>query len=138
MENLFIPSTPTTPEIRFSLEENIFSVSGKSMPEDVRELYSPAIDWIKQLADNLIDGKTKKFSAENPFRFQFDLKYFNSSSAKFLYDILIEVKRLHLSSIPVIVEWHYEVDDQDLLEAGNDLSILVKMEFTYMPEKSEA
>lgn len=138
MENLFIPSTPTTPEIRFSLKENIFRVSGTSMPEDVRELYFPAIDWIKQLADNLIDGKKEEFSTENPFRFQFDLKYFNSSSAKFLYDILMEVKRLHVSSIPVIVEWHYENDDQDLLEAGNDLSILVKMQFTYIPEESEA
>jgi hypothetical protein len=108
------------------------------MPEDVRELYFPAIDWIKQLADNLIDGKKEEFSTENPFRFQFDLKYFNSSSAKFLYDILMEVKRLHVSSIPVIVEWHYENDDQDLLEAGNDLSILVKMQFTYIPEESEA
>lgn len=135
MENLFIAPTLTTPEIRFSLTENIFRVSGTSRPEDVRALYYPVIEWIKQFADNLIDGRIEKYTAETPFRFQVDLKYFNSSSAKFLYDILIEVKRLHSSSIPVIVEWYYEKDDPDLLEAGNDLSILAEMQFKYIPKE---
>jgi hypothetical protein len=135
MENLFIAPTHTTPEILFSPEENIFRVSGISRPEDVRSLYYPVIEWIKQLADNLINNHIRKYSAENPFRFQVDLKYFNSSSAKFLYDILIEVKRLHSSSIPVIVEWYYEKDDPDLLEAGNDLSILAEMQFKYIPKE---
>lgn len=137
MENLFIAPTLTTPEIRFSLNENIFRVSGTSRPEDVRALYFPVIEWIKQLVDNIIDGKIGKYSVENPFRFQVDMIYFNSSSAKFLYDILIEVKRLHSSSIPAIVEWHYEHDDLDLWEAGNDLSILVEMQFTYIPREAE-
>jgi len=136
MENLFIAPTLTTPEIRFSLKENIFRVSGTSRPEDVRALYFPVIEWIKQFADNLIDGRIEKYTAENPFRFQVDLKYFNSSSAKFLYDILIEVKRIHSETIPVIIEWHYENDDMDLLEAGNDLSILAEMEFKYIPKES--
>jgi hypothetical protein len=137
MENLFLAPTVTTPEILFSVEENIFRVSGTSMPEDVRAIYIPVIEWIKQLADNIIDGKIGKYTTENPFRFQVDLKYFNSSSAKFLYDILIEVKRLHTSSIPAIVEWYYEHDDLDLWEAGNDLSILVEMQFTYIPKETE-
>jgi len=136
MDNLFIASTHSTPEILFSPEENIFRVSGISRPEDVRALYYPVIEWIKQFADNLIDNQIRKYSAENPFRFQVDLKYFNSSSAKFLYDILIEVKRLHSSSIPVMVEWYYENDDPDLLEAGNDLSILAEMQFKYIPKES--
>jgi len=137
MENLFIAPTLTTPEIRFSLEENIFRVSGTSRPEDVRALYYPVTEWIKQFADNLIDGSIEKYTAANPFRFQVDLNYFNSSSAKFLYDILIEVKRIQSASVPAIVEWHYEDDDLDLREAGNDLSILVEMEFTYIPKDPE-
>jgi hypothetical protein len=137
MENLFIAPTMTTPEIRFSLEENIFRVSGTSRPEDVRELYFPVIKWMQHLADSLIDGKAGKFSDENPFRFQVDLKYFNSSSAKFLYDILIEVKRINSSSIPSVIEWHYENDDTDLMEAGSDLSILVEMPFTFIQKEPE-
>ena len=137
MENLFIAPTLTTPEIRFSLKENIFRVSGTSRPEDVRALYYPVIEWIKQFADNLIDGRIEKYTTENPFRFQVDLKYFNSSSAKFLFDILIEVKRIHSASVPAIIEWYYENDDLDLREAGNDLSILVEMEFTYIPKEIE-
>ena len=135
MENLFIAPTLTTPEIRFSLKENIFRVSGISRPEDVRALYFPVIDWIRQLADNLIDGRIERYTTENPFKLQVDLKYFNSSSAKFLYDILTEVKRMHSSSIPAIIEWYYEKDDTDLLEAGNDLSILLEMQFKYFPKE---
>jgi len=137
MENLYISSTNTTPEIRLSVEENIFLISGTSRPEDVRALYYPVIDWLKQLVDNLINGKIEKYSAENPFKFQVDLKYFNSSSAKFLYDIFIEVKRLHSSSIPVSVEWYYEHDDPDIQEAGSDLSMLTDMQFTFIQKEPE-
>jgi hypothetical protein len=137
MENLFISSTPTTPEIRLSVEENIFRISGTSRPEDVRALYYPVIDWFKLFVDNLIDGKIEKYSAENPFRFQVDLNYFNSSSAKFLYDIFIEIRRLHSSSVPVTIEWFYEHDDPDLQEAGSDLSILTEMQFIFIPKNPD-
>lgn len=137
MENLFISPTQTTPEIHLSVADNIFCISGISRPEDVRALYYPVIEWIKELADDIIFGKCDIFSSENPLKFQFDLLYFNSSSTKFLFDIFSELKRLSPSGIPVIVEWYYEKDDQDMLEAGNDLSILAEMQFTYIPKETD-
>jgi hypothetical protein len=137
MEKLFISPTQTTPEVRFSVEDSIFRMSGTSRPEDVRAMYYPVIEWIKLLTDNILNGTINKFSAENPLKLQVDLLYFNSSSAKFLYDILSEFKRITTSGIPVIVEWFYEKDDADMLEAGNDISILVEMKFTYVPKDEE-
>jgi hypothetical protein len=137
MEKLFISPTQTTPEVRFSVEDSIFRMSGTSRPEDVRAMYYPVIEWIKLLSDNILNGTINKFSAENPLKLQVDLLYFNSSSAKFLYDILSEFKRITTSGIPVIVEWFYEKDDADMLEAGNDISILVEMKFTYVPKDEE-
>lgn len=135
MEKLFITPTQTTPGIRFSVEDNVFCISGISRPEDVRALYYPVTDWIKELADNILNGTITKYSTENPLKFQVDLNYFNSSSAKFLFDIFFELKRISPSGIPVIVEWCYEKDDPDMLEAGNDLSMLAEMEFTYVPKE---
>ncbi len=137
MEKLIISPTHSTPEIRFSVEENIFLIRGNSRPEDVRALYYPVIEWIKELANDIIDNKITKYTKENPLIFQVDLLYFNSSSAKFLYDIFSEFKRLPEAGISVIVEWYYEKEDIDMLEAGNDIATMVEMEFTCIGKEEE-
>lgn len=132
MQKLSISPTPLTPEIHFSPEENIFMLRGTSSPEDVRALYYPVIEWIKTFIDNVIKGEIKIFSPENPLKFHVDLDYFNSSSAKFLYDIFMELKRLSLSGIPIIVEWYHDEEDIDMKEAGSDIAFLAEMDFTYI------
>lgn len=132
MEKFFISRTPISPEINFSPEEGIFYITGTSAPEDVRALYYPVILWIKNYADSLISGDSNYFSSDNPFTFRIELDYFNSSSAKFLYDIVFEMKRLPPAGIPVIIEWHHDKEDIDLLEAGQDISALVEMEFRFV------
>jgi hypothetical protein len=132
MQKLYIRPTNTTPEIQFSPEENIFLIRGTSSPEDVRALYYPIIEWIKSLIDGIIKGDINYFTPENPLKFQADLEYFNSSSAKFLYDIFSELKRLSSNGIIVVVEWYYDEEDIDLKEAGVDISLLADMEFTYI------
>ncbi|MBI5009011.1 MAG: DUF1987 family protein [Bacteroidia bacterium] len=70
MERLYFSPTKNTPEIILSPEENIFSISGNSRPEDARLLYYPVIDWLKILVDNILNGNHYKFSSENPFKFK--------------------------------------------------------------------
>jgi hypothetical protein len=135
MQRLFIKQTDTTPEINFSPDENIFILRGKSAPEDVRAMYYPVIKWIKIFVDDILEGEYKKYSPENPLKMQADLEYFNSSSAKFFYDIFSELKRLDTNNIPVIVEWFYDEEDIDQKEAGSDIALLVEMEFVFVPKK---
>ena len=135
MQPLYVEPTPVTPEIRFSPDENIFTIKGSSSPEDVRAIYYPVIEWTRKFADEIIDGKEIFFSSENPFVLKVDLDYFNSSSAKFFFDIFLEFKRLETLYIPVIIEWYYEEEDTDSMEAGNDIAILAGMEFTYIEKK---
>lgn len=134
MEELHIEPTDLTPEIHFSPEKNIFIICGTSSPEDVRALYYPVLEWITAFIDGILNGEYNIFSPENPLKFQTDLVYFNSSSAKFLYDIFMELKRLTDTSIPVVVEWYYEEEDIDMQEAGSDIAYLAEMEFTYIPK----
>jgi len=137
MQNLYIEPTQTTPEINFSPEENIFLIRGISSPEDVRALYYPVIEWIKIFIDDLLEGEYKHFNNKNPLKFRIDMSYFNSSSAKFFYDIFSELKRVTSSDIPVIVEWCYDEEDNDMKEAGADISQLAEMKFTYIPKPRE-
>ena len=132
MEKLYLKPTEMSPEIILSPVENIFKISGRSSPEDVRTLYYPVIDWIKEFVRLAINGNSINFTEEKPFVFKFEFTYFNSSSAKFIYDILVELKNLQLADVPLIIEWIYAEEDTDLMEAGNDIAILSEMEFQYI------
>ena len=134
MQKLIISQTVHTPEIQLSPEENIFIIRGTSAPEDVRAIYYPVVEYLRSLIDEIIFGNVNIFSNDNPLNFKIDLEYFNSSSAKFLYDIFLELKRLLDFGLKVIVEWYYDHQDIDLKEAGSDLALLAEMEFIYIPK----
>jgi hypothetical protein len=134
MQRLYIQPTSISPEIHFSPDENIFIIRGNSSPEDVRALYYPVIEWIKIFIDDVIEGEYRIFTPENPMKFQADLEYFNSSSAKFYYDIFTELKRLLAANIPVVVEWFYDCEDIDQRDAGVDIASLAGMEFIFIPK----
>ena len=138
MQKLFIHRTSTTPEVDFSPEDNIFLISGISSPEDVRAMYYPVIEWVVAFVNEIIEGKYKDYKPDYPLKFKADLVYFNSSSAKFLYDIFIELKRLIPLGIPVIVEWFYDEEDIDLKEGGMDIALLADMEFLFIPKKTDS
>jgi hypothetical protein len=136
MQELNISQTNVSPKIQFSPKENIFLICGNSSPEDVRALYYPVIDWIKEFTNSLIstDEWLNIFTKDVPLKFKVDLVYFNSSSAKFLYDIFMELKRLTPAGVPFVVEWIYDKEDVDLKEAGSEIALLAGMEFTFVPK----
>jgi hypothetical protein len=136
MQKLYYSPTPTSPEICFSPDESIFFMRGISNPEDVRDIYYPVIDWFREFTNSLIASNSPQYSINYPLKFQVDLEYYNSSTAKFLYDIFLELKRLGSSGNEVRVEWIYDEEDTDLQEAGSDIASLVDMVFTFVPKPS--
>lgn len=137
MPNLYIEKTDNTPEINFSPEENIFLIQGTSSPEDVRALYYPVIEWVRIFIDDILNGEYKNFHKNNPLKFRIDMAYFNSSSAKFFYDIFCDLKKVSDAEIPVDIEWYYDEEDNDMKEAGVDISQLAGLEFTFIPKPKE-
>ena len=135
MDKLYISPTSITPEINFSPEDNIFLIKGRSAPEDVRALYYPVNEWIKHFVDDLIHFGPRHYSLVYPLVLKTELDYFNSSSAKFLYDIFIELKRLLAVGIPAVIEWIYDEEDTDIRDAGSDIASLLDMEFIFVPQK---
>jgi hypothetical protein len=135
MNRLHIDRTQNTPEITFSPDDNYFMIRGSSSPEDVRALYYPVIDWIRTFAEEIISGTNSNYSSEKALIFQTDLDYFNSSSAKFFFDIFTELKKLAENDVRVLVEWFYDEEDTDQRDAGGDIATLVEMEFSFIPKK---
>ena len=132
MNNFVHHATEISPEIFLSPVENRFIISGNSAPEDVREIYYPVLAWMKEFTAGVKENNT--YTDKKPLVFKLDLEYFNSSSAKFLFDIFSLLKDLNNEGVPVVIEWHYDAEDSDLLEAGEDLSILCEIGFKYCPK----
>ena len=107
-------------------------IRGTSAPEDVRALYYPVINWFTTMADTIIENPGT--TGEAGVRLTVDLKYFNSSSGKFLHDIFAELARLKRGNGSIEIRWLFEHEDLDLEEAGHDLAEMCGLEFIFLPK----
>ena len=134
MEKLYLAPTELDPEITLSHEEKIFRISGTSSPENVRATYEPAIEWMSKYRNMLKTGSSG-FTDDKPLVLEIDLEYFNSSSAIFLYELVMIVKAIEKNGVPAIIRWYFDPADTDSREAGEDLAILAEMDFEYANKK---
>ena len=117
MENLLIEKTNQTPEINFNKESGFLSFKGRSLPEDSATFYKPVFDWLNQYIENL-PSKTEV---------EFELDYFNTSSAKAIFSIINKFDKLYQTSHPVSIRWKYDEDDEDMRDLGNEYKDLFKL-----------
>lgn len=130
MEKLIIEPTLNTPSVILDPEKNHFQFSGESRPEDVRNFYIPILEWLdkyttEQISQNGIEEKTNR-------EFHFNFEYFNSTSAKYILDLFKILSKFQSEGIDTGVYWHYEEDDEDMLEVGMEMSRMSKLPFEYV------
>jgi len=116
MESIKLEGTPKTPTVEFSAENGVLLLKGRSIPENSIEFYKPLINWIENYSA----------SAPSETVLNVQLEYFNTSSSKCLLDIF---KRLERIGNPVTINWYYEEDDEDMLEAGEDYDAIIDIPF---------
>lgn len=131
MRKLIIDSTPNSPKILFEPDTPIFEISGESRPENASVFYKPVIDWVKELEAYFNQNNTQN---NTPIIFNFNLEYFNSTSAKFILDFCKKLGHLRTLGHPIHVRWHYEEDDEDMLEVGQEMSRMSKFPFEFVKE----
>lgn len=117
MDNINIEPTPKTPKVDFQVASGILEIEGRSIPENSTEFYKPVFDWL----DQYIDVSSSNTS------FNFKLEYFNTSSSKCILDILRKLEKLHKTGKSVVVNWYYEEDDEDMMEAGENYQRIVSV-----------
>jgi len=137
MDALIIKETTATPKIHFDITNNIFELKGCSRPEDVRDFYHPIIHWLEQLKDSIDTALIEKHK-ESPVTFKFKFDYFNSSSAKFILDVLVLINQMHHKNLFVRIDWYYDENDDDMKEVGEELSEVVDFPFNYVMIKKQA
>jgi len=130
MEKLIIEPTSNSPSVILNPEKNKFEFSGESRPENVSAFYKPILEWLDKFSTVLSDQDPSKRSM--PREFECNFEYFNSTSAKFILDIYKILSKLHSEGHEILVKWHYEEDDEDMLEVGMEMSRMAKLPFEYI------
>ncbi|TAL63108.1 MAG: DUF1987 domain-containing protein [Bacteroidetes bacterium] len=122
MNALFVESTELTPKIVFDPINLKFEISGESRPESGGKFYVPLEKWLNQYQLHLIE--LKKAGKAPSFIFKMKFEYFNSSSSKYIYDLLTQIVEMFAAGIDVKIHWHYDSRDTDMEEAGEEFAKL--------------
>jgi hypothetical protein len=117
MENLTLEGTPKTPTVSFSKDAGVLEIKGRSIPENSIEFYKPLLDWIGEYG-----GASKPDTEIN-----IKLEYFNTSSSKCILDVFKKLETL--ANTKMTINWYYEEDDEDMLEAGEDYQAIISIPF---------
>lgn len=117
MENLLIEPTAKTPLIDFSLSGKLV-IAGSAFPENAKDFFEPVINWVSELQSEQIN-------------LDLILEYMNTASAKKILELLKNLES-NLKIQNLTVNWYYDKEDEDSLEAGQILAdTLSRIKFTY-------
>ena len=121
MEKVFAnEQSSKTPFIDFNSESGIFQLKGKSIPENSVLFYRPLFDWL----DSYIHAPAQTTTLN------IQLDYFNTSSAKILADLFKKLESFqNTNKTKVLINWNYNIEDDDMLEAGEDYKSICKVTF---------
>jgi len=119
MEIIKINATEDTPAVTLDSVNNIYEISGRSLPEDVVVFYQPVMQWLKEFEKTPI----------NDFELSIKLEYFNTASSKLILDILLKLEEVFLNGTRLKVKWYYLSSDSDMKEAGEEYSEIVGLPF---------
>ena len=119
MDSLLIESGTNTPMLHFSPDSGILVFRGKSIPENTLKFYTPVKAWVTEYLQQPASETVLDVY----------LEYFNTSSAKMLIELFKQVQDAHLAGRTAMrMVWRYETADLDMLEAGEDMKNLLKVE----------
>ena len=124
MENFVLQETEDTPKIVFDPANNIFEISESSHPENPIAFFKPVLGWIEEYSKNPIPLTNVAFK----------LDYFNSSSAKYILNIIRGFEQIQKTNPvnKVVFHWYHKEDNPDSYTAGERYSQLTDSEFHFI------
>jgi hypothetical protein len=125
MKKIEIAARDQTPFVILDKENSIFEIRGYSYPDEALEFYKEIIEWFKEYIKNP-NAETKLI---------LDLIYVNSTSIKFINEILKKFDELILNGKNAAIEWFFMADDEDMQQLGNVLKDFHKVPITVSVKK---
>lgn len=125
MSELKIKKTPVTPKVEFDPINNTLTFEGKILCDNTPEFFEPINTWLEHYEQQPASKTALNFS----------LEYLNTSSSKYLLQMLKRFEKMNQQGKQVEVKWNYEADDDDIKEAGEDFHQMVDVPFTLVPKE---
>jgi|ERR1035438_4876016 hypothetical protein len=121
MQSLIVKESDNSPKVILDPEKKIFEFSGSSHPENPAKFYNPILEWIDGYALAPIELTEVSFK----------LDYFNSSTAKYLLNILWGFEKIMKANPEnkVVFIWYYNEEDLDAYASGERYAQLTTAEF---------
>ncbi|MBR5644690.1 MAG: DUF1987 domain-containing protein [Salinivirgaceae bacterium] len=127
MENYISNGSELLPKFCFDKEKNLFSISGRSIPENAIDVYSPIIEWWQQYIQN-----------PNPETIiEMNFEYINSSSMKQIAKLVALLDTVPANKSAVKVRWHYNIDDTDSKQQAERLAKMVKFPISLIADANK-
>ena len=123
MESIFVRATEATPGIDFNPIEGLLIIKGRSHPENAKTFYGPLIEW----CENYVKAPPDR----TILRIQ--LEHFNTISSKSLLDVFRTLQPIQKLEKELVVDWYYESDDEELLDAGQTYQEITGLPFKMVP-----
>jgi len=114
MEPIRIRATSDTPKVDCSLDGTV-TLEGKSLTEDPLSFFKPIINWVSNV---IIETIT----------INIQLDYMNTSCSKEIYSLLKAAKD-NKDKQNIVVNWYYEVTDEDSFEIGKEFESMLEIPF---------
>jgi hypothetical protein len=135
MQALNTKGDDISPNIILDHLENVFSITGESRPENPLKYFEPVFTWFNEYF-NYYYVLNDLSDSENIItkHLKIDLDYFNSTSAKVLFDlfILLNTTGLKKFKINFEIDWYYHAEDIDMLDAGKEMESMCGVKFNYI------
>ena len=97
-----------TPQVEFTATSCL--IRGECYPENISEWSDPVLKALEECVGN----------DESEFVVDIELYYFNSSSAKFLFDFFESLEESAEGGKSIVINWRYRAEDDTMQEAGED------------------
>lgn len=128
MEPILIKATKSTPEISFNPATESFTVTGRSIPADASDFYSPLERWIENYV---------QIQKSDSITIDIKLDHLNTGSVRSLLSILSKIIRLREQQVNVMINWHHDVEDEDMVDKGEEMSLILEHPFRFMPFRED-
>jgi len=125
MDLLEIEPTKSSPFVRMDADTGNFEIGGESYPENSQDFFIPVIEWIENFLKN----------TDIPINLCVTLTYMNTSSTKYMIDILDKIEEAYEKGRKVKVKWSCDADNDRALDTIEELIEDFEMPFEVVSEE---
>lgn len=127
MQALTIEARKSSPFIQIDPLQRSITINGMSSDENSLELYKKVISYMDDCSAN----------SNSIIHAEINFKYFNTSSAKCILDILERISREQDNGSNVKITWFYEDDDDEMLDAIRNYSEILEVDIDAKATKDD-